>query len=58
VYDGDLNALLDAVGFERPAIVGNGQSGPAAVHFAVTHSERVSALVLVNTYAHYLREPD
>src|SRR5262249_46841194 len=29
IYDGDLIALLDAVGFERPAIVGNGQLGPA-----------------------------
>jgi class 3 adenylate cyclase len=58
MYDADLIALLDAVGFERPAMVGNGQSGPAAIHFAVTHPERVSALVLVNTFAHYLIEPD
>jgi class 3 adenylate cyclase len=58
LYDGDLATLLDAVGFERPALVGNGQSGPAAIHFAVTHPERVSALVLVNTYAHYLKEHD
>jgi class 3 adenylate cyclase/pimeloyl-ACP methyl ester carboxylesterase len=58
VYDGDLIALLDAVGFARPAIVGNGASGPAAIHFAVTHPERVSALVLVNTFAHYLIEHD
>jgi pimeloyl-ACP methyl ester carboxylesterase len=58
MYDGDLATLLAAVGFERPAIVGNGQSGPAAIHFAVAHPERVSALVLVNTYAHYLREDD
>jgi class 3 adenylate cyclase/pimeloyl-ACP methyl ester carboxylesterase len=58
IYDGDLATLLDAVGFERPAMVGDGQSGPAAIHFAVTHSERVSALVLLNTYAHYLKEDD
>ena len=58
IYDGDLTALLDTVGFQRPAIVGNGQSGPAAIHFSVTHPERVSALVLVNTYAHYLKEDD
>jgi class 3 adenylate cyclase len=58
VYDGDLIALLDAVGFERPVMVGNGQSGPAAIHFSVSHPERVSALVLVNTYAHYLIEED
>jgi pimeloyl-ACP methyl ester carboxylesterase len=58
IYDGDLATLLDAEGFPRPAIVGNGQSGPAAIHFSVTHPERVSALVLVNTYAHYLKADD
>jgi class 3 adenylate cyclase/pimeloyl-ACP methyl ester carboxylesterase len=58
IYDGDLTALLDTVGFQRPAMVGNGQSGPAAIHFSVSHPERVSALVLVNTYAHYLKEDD
>ena len=50
--------MLDTVGFQHPAIVGNGQSGPAAIHFSATHPERVSALVLVNTYAHYLKEDD
>jgi class 3 adenylate cyclase/pimeloyl-ACP methyl ester carboxylesterase len=58
IYDRDLTAILDAVGFERPAMVGAGQTGPAAIHFAVTHPGRVSALVLVNTYAHYLIEDD
>jgi class 3 adenylate cyclase len=58
IYDGDLTALLDAAGFERAAIVGWGQSGPTATHFSVTHPQRVSALVLVNSYAHYLIEPD
>jgi class 3 adenylate cyclase/pimeloyl-ACP methyl ester carboxylesterase len=58
IYDADLTALLDTVGFQHPAIVGNGQSGPAAIHFSVTHPQRVSALVLVNTYAHYLKEDD
>ena len=50
--------MLDTVGFQHPAIVGNGQSGPAAIHFSATHPERVSALVLVNTYGHYLKEDD
>jgi class 3 adenylate cyclase/pimeloyl-ACP methyl ester carboxylesterase len=58
IYDADLAALLDTVGFQHPAIVGDGQSGPPAIHFAVTHPERVSALVLVNTHAHYLKEDD
>jgi class 3 adenylate cyclase len=56
--DADLTALLDAAAFERSAIAGCGQSGPAAIHFAVSHPERVSALVLVNSYAHYVQEED
>jgi class 3 adenylate cyclase len=56
IFDADLTAVLDAVGFERPAMVAESLSGGRAIHFSVTHPERVSALVLVNTYAHYLRE--
>jgi hypothetical protein len=33
-------------------------SGARAIHFSVTHAERVSALVLVNTFAHYVRKDD
>jgi class 3 adenylate cyclase len=58
IYNDDLTALLDAVGFERPAIVGWGHSSPTAIHFSVSRPERVSALVLVDSYAHYLMEPD
>jgi class 3 adenylate cyclase len=58
VYDADLTALVDAVGFQRPAMVGNGLSGPAAIHYSVTHPRRVSALVLLNSHAHYVREDD
>ena len=56
--DADVAALLDAVGFERPAIVGGSLRGPTAIHFVATHPERVSALVLLNTYAHYVQEDD
>jgi class 3 adenylate cyclase/pimeloyl-ACP methyl ester carboxylesterase len=58
IMDADLTALLDAVGFERPAMVGGSIRGPTAIHFAVTHPQRVSALVLFNSYAHYVREDD
>jgi class 3 adenylate cyclase/pimeloyl-ACP methyl ester carboxylesterase len=58
IYDSDLTALLDAAGFQRPAMVGGGIGGPASIHFAVTHPTRVSALVLVNSYAHYVQEAD
>jgi pimeloyl-ACP methyl ester carboxylesterase len=56
-FDADLTAVLDAVGFAQPAMVGAGISSPL-IHFSVTHPERVSALVLVNSFAHYVREDD
>jgi class 3 adenylate cyclase len=58
ISDADLTAVLDAVGFERPALVAEDSSGAQAIHFSVTHPERVSALVLINSYAHYVREDD
>jgi class 3 adenylate cyclase len=54
----DLIAVLDAVGFQRPALVGEDTSGLRVIRFSVTHPERVSALVLVNSYAHYRQEDD
>ncbi len=58
IFDADLAAVLDAVGFQRPALVAEDAIGGRAIHFSATHPERVSALVLVNTDAHYLREDD
>jgi class 3 adenylate cyclase len=50
-------AVLDAaVGSEPVALVAWGAPGVTAIEFSVTHPERVSALVLVNSYAHYVRE--
>ena len=57
VSDADLLAVLDAVGFERPALAG-ADPGMGQIHFSATHPERVSALILVNSYAHYVREND
>jgi class 3 adenylate cyclase len=56
--DADIAAVLDAVGFERPALFGGDSSGLRAIHFSATHPERVGALVLVNSFAHYVREED
>jgi class 3 adenylate cyclase len=57
ISNADLTAVLDAVGFERPALAGM-DAGVNLIHFSVNHPERVSALVLVNSYAHYVREDD
>jgi class 3 adenylate cyclase len=58
VFDADVTALSDAVGFERPAMVAVAIFGQALINFASTHPHRISALVLVNSYAHYVREDD
>jgi pimeloyl-ACP methyl ester carboxylesterase len=48
IFDADLITVLDAAGFEDVALVGEGVCGKNAIHFAVAHAERVSALVLLN----------
>jgi class 3 adenylate cyclase len=58
IMNADITALLDAVGFHRTVMVGGSVHGPAVLYFAVTHPQRVSALVLFNTYAHYVRQDD
>jgi class 3 adenylate cyclase len=58
IIGADLIAVLDAAGFERPALVADTTSGLGAMHFSARHPERLSALVLVNSFAHYLREED
>jgi class 3 adenylate cyclase len=58
VFDADLIAVLDAAGVERPALVAPATMGSAAIPFSARHPERVAALVLFNSYAHYVRGED
>jgi class 3 adenylate cyclase len=58
IFDADLLAVLKAVGFDRPALVAVAASGPRAIRFSTTHPGRVSALVLINSHAHYVRHED
>ena len=57
-FGADLTAVLDTIGAERVALVGTSSTGQNAIDFSVGHPERVSALVLLNTYAHYVRDDD
>jgi class 3 adenylate cyclase len=50
-YMEDLLAVIDACGFERPALVGAVEASRMCALFAATHPERVSALVLIDTAA-------
>jgi len=42
----DIRAIMDAVGSERAAIIGESEGGPLALLFAAAHPERTTALVL------------
>jgi pimeloyl-ACP methyl ester carboxylesterase len=54
----DARRVLDALEIERAAFIGDTEGGPTAMLFAATHPDRVSALVLVNTFARFLRDED
>jgi pimeloyl-ACP methyl ester carboxylesterase len=54
----DLVAVLDAAGSTKAALIGCDGGGPVAMLAAGTHPERVSALVLVNTFPRLGRTPD
>jgi class 3 adenylate cyclase len=42
----DIGAVMDAVGSERAAVLGESEGGPLSILFAAAHPERVVALVL------------
>jgi 3-oxoadipate enol-lactonase len=52
----DARALLDHLGIERAIVCGQSAGGPLALHLAIAHPERVSALVLACT-APFLMRP-
>ena len=54
----DLEALVDALGLERFALLGMSQGGAISVAYAVRHPERVSALVLCGAYARGHAHPE
>ena len=46
-----LAALLDTLGIEYAAIMAVSGGGPSAIHFALRHAKKLSALVLISTVA-------
>jgi class 3 adenylate cyclase/pimeloyl-ACP methyl ester carboxylesterase len=57
-WTGDALTVMDHVGVERAAILGDTEGGPMAAVLAASHPDRVQALALVNTYARWRRAPD
>jgi class 3 adenylate cyclase len=54
----DVGVVMDDAAIDQAALIGVGAGGPMAMEFAATHPHRVSALVLVNTYARLTRSLD
>ncbi|HXF01323.1 MAG TPA: adenylate/guanylate cyclase domain-containing protein [Solirubrobacterales bacterium] len=54
----DMNAVLDAAGSERAAVVGISEGGAMALMFAATHPERTTHLVIWGGYARVTQAPD
>jgi pimeloyl-ACP methyl ester carboxylesterase len=54
----DLGAVIEAAGFERPAIFGVSEGGPMSALYAATHPGKVSALALFGTFARMVATDD
>jgi pimeloyl-ACP methyl ester carboxylesterase len=54
----DILAVMDAVSVETAALHAFTEQGLSAMILAASHPERLSALVLINSYARFLRSPD
>jgi pimeloyl-ACP methyl ester carboxylesterase len=54
----DLRAVIEAAGFERPAVFGISEGGPMSALYAATYPGEVSALALFGTFARMLEAPD
>lgn len=49
----EIEAVMDAAGFERAVLFGGSESGPSSIFFAATRPERTRALILTGTFAYF-----
>jgi class 3 adenylate cyclase len=54
-WNDDLNAVMTAAGSSRAALAGIGAAGCPTMFFTASFPERVSALILFNAYARFVR---
>lgn len=54
----DVRAVMDAVGVERAALCGVSEGGCMSMLFAATYPDRASALVLIGSFARFVRADD
>ena len=55
---GDIEAVMDAVGSKRAALIGFSEGGAPSAMFAATYPERTEALILIGTTAKWYPAPD
>jgi pimeloyl-ACP methyl ester carboxylesterase/DNA-binding CsgD family transcriptional regulator len=53
----DLEAVVDAAGLARFALMAMAQGGPMSINYTARHPERVSRLLFYDSYAAALRDP-
>lgn len=58
VWMEDIDVVMDAVGSEAAVLYGIGGGGTMSLLYAATRPQRVSGLVLVNSFARLVRAPD
>ena len=54
----DIRAVMDAVGSERAAVMGESEGGPLAILFAAAHPERIVSLILQGAEVRERRDED
>lgn len=57
-FNDDATFAMEASGMDDAVFIGDREGGPSTMLFAATYPERVSALVLVNAFARFLRSDD
>jgi len=53
----DLEAVTEAAGLHRFAVMAMAQGGPPAIAYAIRHPERISRLMFYGSYAAAMRDP-
>jgi len=53
----DLEAVVDAAGFDRFALMAMSQGGPVSIVYAAAHPERVTRLIFYGSHATSMRDP-
>jgi class 3 adenylate cyclase/pimeloyl-ACP methyl ester carboxylesterase len=54
----DVRAVMDAVGSERAALIGDSEGGPMSILFSATFPERTHSLTLFGSFSSFIRTDD